>query len=40
MQPEGFTILGEIRNVQAIAIGRGVRTTRRLRRKYGGPPVA
>jgi hypothetical protein len=35
-EPEGFEIISEIRQIQAIATGRGVRTRRRLRRMHGG----
>ena len=34
--PASFTILGEIRQIEVIASGRGVRARRALRRRYGG----
>jgi hypothetical protein len=34
--PDDFEILGPVRDVQAIAAGRGVRMQRRLRRRHGG----
>jgi len=36
VEPEDFEILSQIRNVQVIASGRGVRIRRRLQRKHGG----
>ena len=36
MNPDDFEILGEIRNIQIIAAGRGVKIQRRLRREHGG----
>jgi hypothetical protein len=33
---DDFEILGPVRDIQAIATGRGVRMQRRLRRRHGG----
>jgi hypothetical protein len=32
----GFEIIGRIEDVETIAVGRGVRETKRLRKHYGG----
>ena len=34
--PASFTILGDIRNIEVIASGRGVRARRALQRRHGG----
>jgi hypothetical protein len=31
----GFTVIGEIEDIETFALGRGIRELRRLRRKYG-----
>jgi hypothetical protein len=36
LNPDDFEILGEIRDIQIIAAGRGVKLQRRLRREHGG----
>jgi hypothetical protein len=36
MRPLDFEIIGPIRDAEIIAVGRGVRETKRLRGRYGG----
>jgi hypothetical protein len=31
----GFTVIGEIEDIETFALGRGIRELRRLRKKYG-----